>query len=229
MGSYHITQGAQAGSLWRAGGYTGRGDGASTRRGTCRREASSIISDSVTLRTVARQAPLSMGFSGQEYLSGLPCPPSGICPTQGSNLYLLYLLHWGHLGSPQKEGLYVYKHVGLVLRSRNKHSFVSIIFPLKNLKKWKEYATQKSVLCLTLPSTSESLRSPRPPYTYSFISQVSTCHLFGQPIHTDLPKGACTFYLASVLFSHHTFLQVQPIILSYLSSLTVQCSSSVNY
>ena len=31
----------------------------------------------VTLYTVARQAPLSMGFSRQEYWSGLPCPPPG--------------------------------------------------------------------------------------------------------------------------------------------------------
>ena len=29
----------------------------------------------VTLRTIARQTPLSMGFSRQEYWSGLPCPP----------------------------------------------------------------------------------------------------------------------------------------------------------
>ena len=28
-------------------------------------------------RTVAGQAPLSMGFSRQEYWSGLPCPPPG--------------------------------------------------------------------------------------------------------------------------------------------------------
>ena len=27
--------------------------------------------------TVARQAPLSMGFSRREYWSGLPCPPPG--------------------------------------------------------------------------------------------------------------------------------------------------------
>ena len=27
--------------------------------------------------TVAQQAPLSMGFSRQEYWNGLPCPPSG--------------------------------------------------------------------------------------------------------------------------------------------------------
>ena len=32
---------------------------------------------SVTPWTVACQAPLSMGFSRQEYWSGLPCPPSG--------------------------------------------------------------------------------------------------------------------------------------------------------
>ena len=30
-----------------------------------------------TLQTVVHQAPLSMGFSRQEYWSGLPCPPPG--------------------------------------------------------------------------------------------------------------------------------------------------------
>ena len=30
-----------------------------------------------TPRTVARQAPLSMGFSRQEHWNGLPCPPPG--------------------------------------------------------------------------------------------------------------------------------------------------------
>ena len=38
--------------------------------------------------TVAYQAPLSMGFSRQEYWSGLPFPSPGIFPTQGSNLGL---------------------------------------------------------------------------------------------------------------------------------------------
>ena len=33
--------------------------------------------------TVARQAPLSMGFSMQEYWSGLPCPPPGGLPKLG--------------------------------------------------------------------------------------------------------------------------------------------------
>ena len=34
--------------------------------------------------TVAHQAPLSMGFSWQEYCSGLPCPPPGDLPDPGT-------------------------------------------------------------------------------------------------------------------------------------------------
>ena len=45
----------------------------------------------VTPWTVARQAPLPMGFSRQEYWSGLPFPLQGIFPTQALNLHLL---HW---------------------------------------------------------------------------------------------------------------------------------------
>ena len=37
----------------------------------------SVVSDSVAMWTVAYQAPLSMGFSKQEYQSGLPCSSSG--------------------------------------------------------------------------------------------------------------------------------------------------------
>ena len=44
----------------------------------------------VTPWTVACQAPLSMGFSRQEYWSGLPFPSLGIFWTQKSNLGLLH-------------------------------------------------------------------------------------------------------------------------------------------
>ena len=37
----------------------------------------------VTPRTVARQAPLSMGFPRKEYWSGLPFPPPGDLPNPG--------------------------------------------------------------------------------------------------------------------------------------------------
>ena len=61
----------------------------------------------LTPQTVARQAPLSMGFPGQEYWSGLHFLLQGIFPTQGWNPHLPHLLHWqadslqlSHLGSP---------------------------------------------------------------------------------------------------------------------------------
>ena len=43
----------------------------------------SVASDSVTLWTVDRQASLSMGFSRQEYWSGLPFPTPGNVPNPG--------------------------------------------------------------------------------------------------------------------------------------------------
>ena len=48
----------------------------------------------VTLWIVACQAPLSRGFSRQEYWSRFPCLLQRIFLTQGSNLCLLCLLHW---------------------------------------------------------------------------------------------------------------------------------------
>ena len=44
-----------------------------------------------TPRTVARQAPLSMGFSREEYWSGLPCPPPEGLPSPGIKLKSLAL------------------------------------------------------------------------------------------------------------------------------------------
>ena len=46
--------------------------------------------DSVTPRTVACQAHLSMGFPRQEYWSGWPFPSPGIFPTRGLNPGLLH-------------------------------------------------------------------------------------------------------------------------------------------
>ena len=63
-----------------------------------------------TLWTIARQASLSMGFSRQEYCSGLPCPPPGDLLDPGIKPISLYiscigrqvLYHWCHQGSPSK-------------------------------------------------------------------------------------------------------------------------------
>ena len=48
----------------------------------------------VTLWTAARQAALRMGFSRQEYWSGLPFPPPGDLPAPGTELGLLLLPTW---------------------------------------------------------------------------------------------------------------------------------------
>ena len=62
---------------------------------------------SAALWTEAPQAPLSMGFSRQEYWTGLPCPAPGDLPDPGIKLashvscvgrWVLY--HWCHLWSP---------------------------------------------------------------------------------------------------------------------------------
>ena len=46
------------------------------------------------LWTIARQDPLSVGFSRQEYWSGLLCLLQTVFSIQGWNLHLLCLLHW---------------------------------------------------------------------------------------------------------------------------------------
>ena len=47
-----------------------------------------------TLWTIARQAPLSMGFSRQEHWSGLSCPPLGDLPYTGIQLMSLMSPTW---------------------------------------------------------------------------------------------------------------------------------------
>ena len=57
--------------------------------------------------TIAHQAPLSMGFSRQEYWSGLPFPSPGNLPEPGIKPRSPSLLHWQillplhHLRSPK--------------------------------------------------------------------------------------------------------------------------------
>ena len=66
----------------------------------------SVVSNSVTPWTVAHQTPLSMGFSRQEYWSGLPFPSPGNLPDSGIGPYPLHcrqiLYHLSHQGSPSQ-------------------------------------------------------------------------------------------------------------------------------
>ena len=81
---------------------------------TCMLHHFSRVRLSATPWTVARQAPLSMGFSRHEYWSGLPCPPPkdlpdpGIEPGDlpnpgiGSPTLQLDFLPLSHRGSPNE-------------------------------------------------------------------------------------------------------------------------------
>ena len=71
---------------------------------TSHESVASVTSNPATLWPIAHQAPLSMGFSRQEYLSGLPCPPLGdlpyleIKPTSPASPALQILYQLSHQG-----------------------------------------------------------------------------------------------------------------------------------
>ena len=64
-------------------GFWERKSGNSTICEKCMLNRFSRVRLFATLGTVAHQAPLSMGFSRQEYWSGLPCPSPGDLPDPG--------------------------------------------------------------------------------------------------------------------------------------------------
>ena len=67
----------------------------------------SVVSDSLRPYGLACQAPVSMGFSRQQYWSGLPCPPPGDLPTPGieprSPALQVYSLPIEPPGNPRKD------------------------------------------------------------------------------------------------------------------------------
>ena len=73
----------------------------------------------MTLWTEASQYPLSMGFSRQEYWTGLPFPPPEDLPTQELNLCLL---HWqvGSLPVNHQEAPVIYNEL---LLARDSYEF----------------------------------------------------------------------------------------------------------
>ena len=80
----------------------------------------SVVPDSLsTPWNVACQAPVSLGFSGQEYWSGLPCAPPRDLPDPGMEPTILHcrqmLYHLSHQGS---QGVYL-KLMSTLLQKKN--------------------------------------------------------------------------------------------------------------
>jgi len=103
--------------------------------------------------TMDCQAPLSMGFSRQEYSNGLPCPPPGDFPDPGIEPYLLCLLHWqaGSLPLMPPEGV----EVGFLGGSDGKKSACNVEDLVRPMD-WEDpleegMATHSSVLAWRIP------------------------------------------------------------------------------
>ena len=83
-------------------------------RNACACLVTLVISDSVTLWTIACQASLSMGFSMQEYWNELSCPSPWILPDRGFKPTSLMSpalaggFHSHHLGNPYTICMYRY-------------------------------------------------------------------------------------------------------------------------
>ena len=75
-----------------------------------------------TLWTVACQAPLSMGFSRQEYCTGLPCPPPGNLPNPALLQCRWTFYHLSGQGSPKTPDWVAYPFSRGTSRPRNQTS-----------------------------------------------------------------------------------------------------------
>ena len=123
--------------------------------------------------TAAHQAPPSMGFSRQEYWSGLPCPPQGDLPNPGIKLAFLVSpdlaggffttsatwrrRHWHFTpvllpGNPM-DGEAWWAAVHGVAKSRARLNDSTFAFHFHALE--KEMATHSSVLAWRIPGTGE--------------------------------------------------------------------------
>ena len=102
------------------------------------------VSHGQLFATAARQAPLSLGFSRQEYWSGLPCPSPGDLPNPGikpashvSCIDRRVLYHSDHMGSPQHTLGYP-ECPYLILKT----SCQEENYPVFEIKKWISWLTK---------------------------------------------------------------------------------------
>ena len=104
-----------------------------------------------TLRTIVLQAPLFMGFSRQEYWSGLPCPPPGGLPDPeikstsltsiamaGGFVFFFFFLS---LGPPGKNPTYYLPNLKALSHWRRPHEEPSLI------EKMRRGSTELPSLC----------------------------------------------------------------------------------
>ena len=120
----------------------------------------------VTLWTLANQAPLSMGFSRQEYWGGLLCPPPGDLTNQGWNLCLLCLLHWQANSLPlvlPGKPMYIY----------TLSFYILFCCGLSQVIEYSSLCYTVGLSCFFSPYTIAYISKPQPPSP--FLPHLSPC------------------------------------------------------
>ena len=130
------------------------------------------------------QVPLCMGFSRQEYGSGLPCPAPGDLPNPGIEL--------ASLMSPALAGGFcitstLRKHNCLIKLTCPDCKYLSIIYIFPSVTLEKEMATHSSILARRIPWTEEpgglqSTGSQRVGHDWSDLA-CTHCHLSSSLYH----------------------------------------------
>ena len=132
----------------------------------------------VTLWTVTCQALLSLGFSRQEYWSGLPCPPPGDFPEPRIEALSLSFLHWQVGSSPLRPHGLVFKgEVGQ--KSQLNSQPMSSIFWMKTYISLPCYSTLPQLLVVF----QTSLLSKQP------VTLLITPSSWGYPETCQCPHG----------------------------------------
>ena len=130
--------------------------------------------------TVAHQAPLSMGFSRQEYWSGFPFPSPGDLPGQESNPGLPYcrqiLYHLSHQGSPSS------KESTCQCRRHKRHSSI----PGSGRSPAGGHGNPSQYYCLENPYGQKSLAVHRVTKCWTGLKQLK-----GFPGGSDSKEAAC--------------------------------------
>ena len=119
--------------------------------------------------TVARQAPLSMGFSRQEHWGGLPCPPPGDLPNPGiqsaSPAFEAESLPLSDQGNHRRGVITVYSqclqsHKSLILAKEESSCGVVLTQVFQNdLTNGATYVNRLTVMTLRFPAHSNTARA----------------------------------------------------------------------
>ena len=144
----------------------------------------------VTLWTVIHRAPLSMGFSRQEYWSGLPCPPPGDLPNPRIKLALpalqvdsLWLNHKGSLKD------YIHRYLPICIFNSSTDSDMLCHLSSKKKTKLNRNAPLSSLLILILSQQNTTLLQTKCLYMISLFHhfKINTFDLFQSGFYLTVP------------------------------------------